>query len=175
MCGIVDWITTYKCARQIARRDRGWQKGGGEEEEVSRRGKGRGKWKGRGEVAWLGREGTGRNDEGRRGELKRGRGRGQEGGRAHFGMEEEDSWGGDGKEEYDKRQVDLSYSGVPLPTNALSRCDHTRAQDVRRWKVVLGIAENTYPHLEGVNFEEVTSGKPLSETAAGFTSHTSIQ
>ena len=58
--------------------------------------------------------------------------------------------------------VELSYSGVPIPTDALRRCDHNRAREVLRWKGVLGIAENTYPHPAGVTFEEVTSGRPLS-------------
>ena len=59
--------------------------------------------------------------------------------------------------------ADLSYSGIPIPTDSLRRCDHSRAREVLRWKGVLGIAENTYPHPEGVTFEEVTSGRPLSK------------
>ena len=50
---------------------------------------------------------------------------------------------------------------MPIPTNALRRCDHSRAREVLRWQGVLGIAENTYPHPEGVTFEEVTSGRPI--------------
>ena len=57
----------------------------------------------------------------------------------------------------------LSYSGVPIPTDSLRRCDHNRAREVLRWKGVIGIAENAYPHPEGVTFEEVTSGRPLSK------------
>lgn len=54
----------------------------------------------------------------------------------------------------------LSFSGV---TDALRACDRITARKIVTWKEVLGIAENTYPHAEGVTFEEVTSGRPLSE------------
>lgn len=40
--------------------------------------------------------------------------------------------------------AELSYSGVTIPTDALRKYNnnHSRVKDVRKWKSVLGIAEN---------------------------------